>query len=166
MTPWPRVWNGGPAEPVGAPALVVEFDVKTKSEANERGFWAATNRKKKQDSALELALAEALVSSPIPAEGPWCLRLTRLAPGRLDDDNLGSAFKRIRDRMAEIVGVKDNDPRIAFTVAQERRKGTPGVRVEVWGPDGFPRGEGGHWLVNGTCRCGQRSTDEPRRCPA
>jgi hypothetical protein len=112
--------------------LRVEFETKTRSEANERGFWTATNRKKAQDRALEAALTEALVAQPIPS-GPWCVRLTRLGASRLDDDNLGSAFKRIRDRMAEVIGVKDNEPSIAFCVAQERRAGPLAVRVEVWG---------------------------------
>ncbi len=134
---WPRVWNGGPAQPVGAPALLVEVAVRTAAEANERGFFKALNRKKKQDAALDEALTEALVTQPIPP-GPWCVRFTRLAPSRLDDDNLGGAFKRLRDQMALVIGIDDGAPAIAFAVAQEKRKGPPGVRVEVWGARSCP----------------------------
>lgn len=130
---WPRVWCGGPAEPVGAPALQLEVLVATKSEANERGFFEALNRKKKQDAALEEALFDVVVPPP-----PWCVRMTRLSPSSLDDDNLGSAFKRVRDRLAQWLGVDDRASAVAFCVAQERRRGEPGVRIEVWGAGGLP----------------------------
>jgi hypothetical protein len=132
---WPRVWNGGPAQPQGAPALAFEVEVVTNGEANERSFFGALGRRKKQDAALESALFGIVA----PA-GPWCVRMTRLAPGAgLDDDNLGGAFKRIRDRLAEWLEVDDREPSVAFCVAQEKRKGPPGVRIEVWGAEGIPR---------------------------
>lgn len=134
---WPRVWNGGPAQPVGEPALAVELEVRTASESNERGFFKALGRKKRQDQALVDVLTEELVTQPIPA-GPWCVRFTRLAPSRLDDDNLAGAFKRLRDMLALVIGIDDGAPAIAFCVAQERRKGPQGVRVEVWGAEGRP----------------------------
>ncbi len=131
---WPRVWNGGPAQPVGEPVLRFELDVLTRGESNARGFRAGVGRKKKQDAALELALFD--TAAP---PGPWCIRMTRLATGSgLDDDNLVGAFKRVRDRLAEWLGVNDRQPVVAFCVAQEKRKGDPGVRVEVWGRHGLP----------------------------
>lgn len=135
---WPRVWCGGPAEPAALPALAVEFPCHTVGESNSRGFWSGVNRKKKQDKALEGALMEAMGFSPLPARGPWCVRFTRLSPKLLDDDNLGSAFKRLRDQMSKVLGVDDRDPLVAFCVAQEKRKGEPAVRVEVWGPEALP----------------------------
>lgn len=134
MKPWPRVWCGGPAEPQGPPALVVTFEAPTKGEANERSFWGANKRKKKQDAELELAL----FGAPIPS-GPWCVRMVRLAPGvGLDDDNLGGAFKRIRDRLAQWLGVDDRNPVVAFVPAQEKRRGPIGLRIEVWGGEAAP----------------------------
>lgn len=127
--PWPRVWNGGPAEPTGAPHLVATFPCPTRSEANERGFWAATNRKKKQDRALDGAIEEA---GTLPAIGPWCVRFTRIAPHRLDDDNLASAFKRLRDRLCTMLQIDDRSPAVAFALTQERGPELR-VRVEVWG---------------------------------
>lgn len=131
---WPRVWNGGPAQPVGEPALRFEVEVLTRGEANARGFRAGVDRKQKQDAALELSLFD--TAAP---PGPWCVRMTRLATGSgLDDDNLVGAFKRIRDRVAEWLGVNDRQPVVAFCVAQEKRKGEPGVRVEVWSGSAAP----------------------------
>jgi hypothetical protein len=127
--PWPRAWNGGPAQPRGEPALVLVIDVETRGESNTRGDWKAIKRKQAQDEAMLHALF-----GRRPPAGPWCVRMTRLAPLVLDDDNLAGAFKRIRDRLAEWIGVNDRAPDVAFTVAQEKRKGPLlGVRIEIWG---------------------------------
>lgn len=56
--------------------------------------------------------------------------LTCLAPRAFDDDNLQSAFKSVRDGVADALGVKDNDPRIEWRYAQEKSK-TYGVRIEI-----------------------------------
>jgi hypothetical protein len=138
FAPWPREWNGGPAQPLGLPCLDVTFEVVTRAEANQRGFFKALSRKKNQDAALERALSEALVSQPIPSAGPWCVRLTRLSPATLDDDNLVSAFKRLRDQIAKVIGIDDRSPCVAFCVAQQRAK-PANVRVEVWGPGALPK---------------------------
>jgi hypothetical protein len=126
---WPRVWNGGPAEPIGAPHLVATFEAPTKSEANERSFWGANNRKKRQDTALDGAIEAA---GPLPDVGPWCVRFTRIAPKALDDDNLASAFKRLRDRLCLMLRIDDRSPAVAFALRQEKGAEMR-VRVEVWG---------------------------------
>ena len=57
---------------------------------------------------------------------------TRVAPRQLDGDNLQAAFKAVRDGVADALGVKDNDPRIAWRYAQERGKPREyAVRVEI-----------------------------------
>jgi len=137
LPPWPRVWNGGPERPEGAPSLTVEFDCPTSGESNARGFWTAVNRKKKQDATLDAAMTEALHDQEWPMFGPWCVRLTRIAPKALDDDNLGSAFKRVRDRLCLMLGVDDRSPAVAFALAQEKGP-EQRVRVEVWGPTAVP----------------------------
>lgn len=44
----------------------------------------------------------------------------RVAPGRLDDDNLARACKAVRDEVAAWLGVDDGDPRISWVTAQEK----------------------------------------------
>jgi hypothetical protein len=135
---WPRAWNGGPAEPKGAPAFSVAFDVRTSNEANgSTQRWAKVQRRASARDATTLALSLALVEHPLPVRGPWCVRLTRVSPSRLDDDAVPLALKTIRDTLAAALGVDDGSPEVAFAYAQA--KGKPmGVRVEVWGPSSLP----------------------------
>jgi hypothetical protein len=60
--------------------------------------------------------------------------LTRITPSArgLDDDNLGSSFKAIRDEVAAWLGIDDRDPRVRWRCEQE--KGAPkvwAVRIEI-----------------------------------
>lgn len=47
----------------------------------------------------------------------------------LDDDNLRSALKAVRDGIAEKLGIDDRDPRVEWRYGQ--RKGMVGVDVEL-----------------------------------
>ena len=55
--------------------------------------------------------------------------LTRIAPRRLDSDNLSGAFKSIRDEVAKQVGLDDGSLRWWWTYAQE--VGPPAYRIEL-----------------------------------
>lgn len=55
--------------------------------------------------------------------------LTRIAPRRLDDDNLAHAFKATRDELAKKAGLDDGNSHWRWRYAQET--GGPAVRVEV-----------------------------------
>lgn len=71
-----------------------------------------------------------LRGQPKPAL-PCVVTLTRIAPSSgLDDDNLASACKSIRDAFAEWVGV-DDKRRDVVRYAYEQERGPWGVRVEV-----------------------------------
>lgn len=132
--PWPREWNGGPVAPLGPPALAFAFDCKTVNEANASGpsRWPTIARRKAVREATTEALSLALNAAPLPLQGPWCVRLTRRSPSRLDPEAVALALKMVQDVLAEAIGVDDGSDAIAFCYAQE--KGKPlGVRVEVWG---------------------------------
>lgn len=62
---------------------------------------------------------------------PCAVTLTRIAPSSgLDDDNLASALKSIRDAFAQWIGVDDKHRDIVrYCYAQQR--GPWGVRIEV-----------------------------------
>ncbi len=87
--------------------------------------------------ATDAKLGEAVVGHR-PAEhyhgtvrflrSPLAVTLTRIAPRKLDDDNLAFAFKGIRDEVAAYFGVDDADPRLTWRYAQERGKAC--VRIE------------------------------------
>lgn len=58
------------------------------------------------------------------------VRMVRIGPGELDDDNLTAAFKAVRDGCAMALGVNDRDPKVRYVVDQER--GPYGVRLELY----------------------------------
>jgi hypothetical protein len=60
--------------------------------------------------------------------------LIRVAPRKLDDDNLQSGFKALRDGIADRLGVKDNDPRVKWKYDQVRGRAkeyAARVRIEA-----------------------------------
>jgi hypothetical protein len=99
--------------------VVVTLPVKTVSESNARGHWAGKARRTK---ALREA-AGLVVVGMLRAEGmapPCTVTLTRIAPRRLDDDNLRGALKAVRDGVADALGVDDGDPSVSWDYAQAR----------------------------------------------
>lgn len=98
------------------------------SEANERGRWFAGAKR----SADQRALVGALLSRHRPLPVPAIVRMVRVAPARLDADNLGRAFKAVQDEVASWLGVDDGNPVVEWHVGQQ--KGAPkeyGVRLHV-----------------------------------
>lgn len=116
--------------------MICEIPLRTQSEANRRDHWAARHRRVKgQRDAVALCLG--LYDRP---SLPCVVRLTRLSPRELDDDNLRSSLKAIRDEVARWlclpVGsggqVDDRDPRVRWEYGQARAR-EYGVRIEAWG---------------------------------
>lgn len=98
------------------------------SEANSRGHWASKARRVKNQRT---AIALAWQAANMPSERkPSRVTLTRLAPRKLDLDNLQGAFKAVRDELAALCRFDDRDESVTWVYAQERAK-TYGVRVEV-----------------------------------
>ena len=66
-----------------------------------------------------------------PPAAPCTVTLTRLAPSNgLDDDNLASSMKGVRDELAKWIGIDDRSPLVQWRYAQARSK-VYGVIVEV-----------------------------------
>ena len=95
----------------------IVIDVKTVSEANRRTHWRDRQRRAKRQRALA---AWTLQSKCRSVSMPLTVTLTRIAPGKLDDDNLQSALKAVRDGVADAIGVDDGDSRYEWKYAQER----------------------------------------------
>jgi len=109
--------------------LEIQWPVRVESLANARAHWRGMQKKKlaiKQQIALCVlphigALASGRVARCVVT---W----TRLAPRKLDSDNLQGAFKYHRDSVADAVGVVDgNEAFWSWQYAQER--GAYGARV-------------------------------------
>jgi|SRR5690348_1902505 len=90
----------------------VHLPLRLESVANLREHW--TKRAKRAKAHRMAALA-------IPAHPlPCVVWIVRIAPRALDDDNLRSAAKALRDGIADRLGVKDNDPRVEWRYLQIR----------------------------------------------
>lgn len=121
----------------------VVFDCKLLSEANRGGHWAARARRTR--ALRELVAAQLLRTIEETPQLPAIITLTRIAPRRLDDDNLARAFKSVRDSVADFLlpanrgnqsqrWADDDDERIEWQYRQ--RKGRPhetsvAIRIET-----------------------------------
>lgn len=56
--------------------------------------------------------------APVPL--PITVLLTRIGRGTLDSDNLPSAFKHLRDGIADWLGVNDNNPLVRWQYEQQK----------------------------------------------
>ena len=98
------------------------------------GHWrVAAKRRKEQREAVGWAwIAAGLPRNVVwPVDGgcPLHVRITRLGPRELDDDNLAAACKSIRDSVAQMLGV--NDRLRIWSYDQERSK-EYSCWIEVW----------------------------------
>jgi hypothetical protein len=72
-----------------------------------------------------------LASTPKPAL-PCTIKITRIAPRALDDDNLAGSQKHVRDGIADWLGVNDRDPRVKYEYAQRKgKKQEYAVQIEI-----------------------------------
>lgn len=129
-----------PARPKKLPRLlplsvspgVVVLPVRTVTESNAKEHWRTRHARAGNQRAItgtgmgRLRAAHGLPPFPV------AVRLVRLAPGTrpMDDDNLPSAMKHVRDEIAAAYGVDDGDRRWRWSYDQERAGGY-GVRVEI-----------------------------------
>ena len=112
--------------------IAVTLPIRAESVANLREHW--TKKAARTKSHRIQAWAELRAADKEPRLiGPVTVTLTRIAPRPLDShDNLRSSLKACADGAADWLGVKDNDPRITWSYAQERGKPkTYAVRIEV-----------------------------------
>lgn len=114
--------------------LKLDIPMKLPSSANLREHWrvrAKRSRTQRMDAGFLLmgcALAQGF-TLPLASDQTATITLTRIAPRSLDSDNTASAFKSVRDGVADALGVDDGSPRLEWKYAQE--KGSARVRIEI-----------------------------------
>jgi hypothetical protein len=109
--------------------IVMELPIETISEANTKEHWARkANRVKKQraDAFYYCRLKRGIIE--VSPDATIKIKLVRLAPKKLDNDNLVSAFKAIRDGIADWLKVNDGSDKITWEYDQEPIKFTRSVR--------------------------------------
>ncbi len=131
-----------PAPPAVRFAVSLALPVTVVSEMNQRcHFMARRRRFDKQADALVKAITALDWYSEVlgyrwPFGFPVTVTFTRWhnRGQGMDDDNIRSAFKALRDAVAEWAGVDDKDPGIVWVYSD--REGKPGVTVTVEGVAG------------------------------
>jgi len=138
------------------PLVLVAVPLRLKSLANLRfGHWGPRSRlvrEHRQTAALVLAPhAKALRSQiatayetgrreSICTASALTVGLLRIAPRKLDSDNLAAAFKGIRDGVADVLGIDDGDDRISWLYEQRRANAGDsrvdplgyGIAIAIW----------------------------------
>lgn len=117
--------------------IEVTLPLRIISEANQRGSWhAGAKRAKEQRQVTAIATAGPwntvvrgrvgslewmrIVGTPESVSAPLVVTLTRIAPRRLDGDNLQRSLKAVRDGVADALGVDDGDERLEWRYEQRR----------------------------------------------
>lgn len=120
--------------------MILALAMKLPSVANQRLHWAT---KAKQVKAQRKAVAMAWRCVPREqrqALAEWrhegfrlAVTLSRVATRKLDDDNLASAFKAVRDQVAAELGIDDGGDAVAWRYTQTTppRKHQPGVMIMI-----------------------------------
>jgi hypothetical protein len=110
-------------------AMTVTLPITTQTESNTAGHWAGKAKRAKAQRAEVrrwLAPAQPLLRHSLPLR----VTMTRGYRSRpMDSDNLPTAFKHIRDEIADICGVDDGGDQIEWCVDQV--KGRTGVKIRI-----------------------------------
>lgn len=105
---------------------VYDLPLRIESTMNKREHWG----KRAQRTKLHRFASIAVQPHPLPC----VVRLIRIAPRKLDDDNNTAGFKALRDGIAKRLGVDDADPRVRWEYDQERGRAKEyAVRIEIRG---------------------------------
>lgn len=105
--------------------LVVDIPMRLDNPLNgsQGRHWAPKARRRKQQRTTVALVVRAMLM----AEGiklPVHVTVTRIAPRKLDAwDGLGAACKGVIDGIADALGCRDDDARVAW--ATDQRKGAP-----------------------------------------
>lgn len=97
------------------------------SEANAREHWGAKARRVKQHRYVAGIVLRPRLGK-VPA-GRLAVVITRVAPRRLDGDNLQASAKALRDGIADALGIDDGDARVTWLYRQRAAKT---YACEVW----------------------------------
>ena len=96
-------------------SITVELPIRVVSESNVSCHWATrAKRAKKHRSAAKL-LVKSAITEPLIV-----ITLTRIAPRRLDDGNLGISMKAVQDGVADALRIDDGSVAVRWLYNQRR----------------------------------------------
>ena len=115
----------------GGWSITLTLNTSVVSCANRRDHWTTARRRAElQCEALRKALAGSGLENhvcPLPVVVTW----VRIGRQMLDDDNLASSFKALRDALAKWLQCDDGDTSAASWATTQRTGGEPGVEVTI-----------------------------------
>lgn len=96
--------------------ITTKIPLETVSTTNMREHWSKRARRAKEQRRV------AYMWTPLlPRLGfPLTITLTRISPRKLDDDNLRSALKSVRDGIADRLEIDDRDSRVTWEYGQRK----------------------------------------------
>lgn len=114
----------------------VSIPIRTKSTLNQREGWRARfGRNKRERRVVGLVLAARFTQEQMAATR--IVLLKRVAPRRLDDDNLRGALKAVRDEVAKFLGV-DDGAKGGIEWCYDQGKGEPKQHAVIIAFEGAP----------------------------
>lgn len=110
----------------------ISLPIETISEANTRDGW----RKKAQRVKNQRFEAKVICRNKYPnfkllREDKLEIKLTRVSIRTMDDDNLCSALKAVRDGIADWLRIDDGSERIKWVYAQEKMRRCNFVKLDI-----------------------------------
>jgi hypothetical protein len=99
--------------------VFVEYEVplRTASETNIREHWTARHKRRKAQRKLAFVLTHrAMFKQEVTY--PLTVTMVRVGKRLMNDDNLQSSFKAIRDGIADALQIDDADERILWEYCQ------------------------------------------------
>jgi hypothetical protein len=111
-------------------SISARFLCKTVSEINNRDHWRIKAKRTRIQKKLGFIAGKKLCV--LMGEHPIKVTLIRYGVRLLDDDNLRSALKAVRDGVAKALGKDDSpDNGIVWTYRQEKKKGLNEVGISI-----------------------------------
>jgi hypothetical protein len=113
--------------------ITIDVPIRTVSEANNREHWRVKNKRKLTQQAAVAAYWIHTVAVPAKSipQRPYLVTLSRIGKRMLDDDNLASSFKGVRDQVAKMLKVDDgNRAAVLWKYRQEIGK-SYAVRIHI-----------------------------------
>lgn len=115
----------------GPEVITLNLPLRTVSLTNAREHWSTkAKRARTERNVAHYAWLLREGRGLYVGEGAT-ITLTRVGPRKLDDDNLASSLKHVRDQVAAELGVDDGSPRLRWLYEQERGVYAVRVRVEI-----------------------------------
>jgi hypothetical protein len=109
----------------------IELPWRINTTSNAKGHWRPRARMAQQQRR-NARYVLALIGARPKYEPPIVVTLTRIGPRKLDSDNNVSAFKHIRDGVADFLGIDDGSDLIRWEYAQEVES-RYAVRIQIQG---------------------------------